>query len=201
MARITVTDYECEHDLLPPLCAKCGAPTAERAPRTVRMLDDKRIWVAVVFLFGLFFFPPLVVLVILRIARANQVRVPICPDHRNHWAWRDWAMSWVLIPGWAAVVLAAEAYGAFLQMEGRDGSAFFCVGLPALAVALVLENWAIGYGAVKVEQAHKDKVKLVGVHETFVAALLEERARDRVANPDRRALRGDMRDDFDDEPV
>jgi hypothetical protein len=201
MARITVTDYECEHDLLPPLCAKCGAPAAERVPRTVRILDDKRAWVAMVFLLGIVFFPPLVVFVILRVARASRVRVPICADHRDHWVWRDRAMTWGVIPAWAVVVLAVDAYAVFLAVHGRDGSPYLCVGLAAVVVAVALENWVVGYGAVKVEQTQKDKVKLAGVHETFVAALLEERARDRVANPDRRAPRGDERDDFDDEPV
>ncbi|MBO0697292.1 MAG: hypothetical protein J2P46_02755 [Zavarzinella sp.] len=202
MARISVTAYEWEHDLLPDVCAKCGAPAAERPVRIARMLDDKRFWVVCLFLFGLFFFPPLVVLVIFKLSKATPVRVPVCADHRNDWVWRDWAMRWALVPVWITVVTGVEAYGVWVQaVEGRNASAFFCVGMSAVAAAIAIEKLVILRGAVRVEQPRKDEVRLSGVHEEFAAAFLEERARDRVDNPARRSLRGDIHDDFDDEPV
>jgi hypothetical protein len=201
MARISVTDYECEHDLLPAVCAKCAAPASDRVTRTLYFLHGHVAFFKVLgSVFGLFFFPPLFLLITSRYAQTMQVRVPMCPDHRNDWKWRERALNTFVFPLWSATVIAFEVIGVVVQAQGYDASAYFCVGPPALTLALLAENVLILPGSVRLMKPEKG-VRMTGVHDEFVAALQEDRARDRVANPDRRALRGDMRDDFDDEPV
>jgi hypothetical protein len=204
MARVNATDYECESDLLPPICAKCGAPAADRVPRTVRYLHDQQGALVAVLVFslffGLFFFPPVFLLIAAWYSQAIQVRVPMCADHQTDWDWRDRAMNLLVLPAWCAAVLAAEVCGLVLHAQGDPGgAAYFGVGPVALGLALLVENAVVLRGAVRLAKPDKDHVRLSGVHEEFVAALLEERARDRVSNPDRRAPRGDVRDDYDDE--
>jgi hypothetical protein len=48
-------------------------------------------------------------------------------------------------------------------------------------------------------RAGPDNIRLVHVHQAFADALIHERARDRLDNPERRAPQGDMRVDYDDE--
>jgi hypothetical protein len=84
----------------------------------------------------------------------------------------------------------------------REGVFFIIGGMFAVVVVLILENAVIGYGAVKVVKVQpSDSIRLNDVHPDFVAAVIEDRARSRVWDPDRRPAGRDVKDDFDDEPV
>jgi hypothetical protein len=129
----------------------------------------------------------------------TTVRVPVCEAHRGHWAWRERVRRRVF---WPAVFAAALAVQVLCLTGLVLHPAFYAhAAAGAVAVGFFIDWLALGRGEVTIQRAGKDRVQLNHVHPDFVAALVEDRARDRVDNPDRRALRGDLRDDFDDEPV
>lgn len=210
MARVTLTEYECAHDLLPALCAKCGRPAGHRVPRKVRSISEKgggarghlRDTALIVGLVvGLSLFPPLAVFVIYRWADVVWVKVPMCDAHRADWDWRDRAVYRVLLPGWVAAVLALYVGAAVVSAQGGEGGVLVAAGPVCLGVVLVLENGVIGYGAVRVSNVPPgNSVRLERVHPAFADALAEDRARGAVWDPNRRPAQADVQADYDDEP-
>ena len=196
MARIDLSDYEVAHDLLPPLCAKCGEPATDRPTLKLYIVDG---WAGVLQVFGLFFglflFPPLV-LFALRFAAAVEVRVPLCPAHRDDLARRERAEKRYLFPVWTAATVLLEL--TLLVELLMDGPGVSCGGPFVLLVGALVASGVIGRGRVRLAKPAKAGVRLTGVHPAFVAAVLEDRARDRVSNPARRTGHGDVRDDYDD---
>jgi|SRR5262245_331057 len=201
MPQVTLTEYECEHDLHPAICAKCGMPASERVPRRVRYLSNDLGWLPVAALSSsLLLMPPVFLLLASRYGSAAWVRIAMCDDHRDDWRWRDRALYSFLIPTWAIIGGASNALAFIAFLIGREGIFFFGATVLILVLALIVENVVIAYGSVKVFRSEKPAgAKLSGVHPDFVAALAADRARDRVTNPDRRAAGSGMREDYDDE--
>ena len=123
----------------------------------------------------------------------------MCVADRDHWAWRDRVRLRVLWPAVFATSLAAQV--ACLVGLILHPALYAHTAAGVVAVGFFIDWLALGRGEVTVHRAGRDRVELKGVNPVFVDALIEDRARDRVDNPDRRALRGDVRDDFDDEPA
>jgi len=204
MPRVNVTTYEYEQDLLPMVCAKCGRPAEDRVLRQIRHLDcDRQGLLAAGVVIGLLAFPPLFFFVAFRLSEKIRVRIPMCETHRDDWKWRDLAEKWFVIPVWAVTVFVFYAIALMYAFKGDTGNAAAAlVGVPgAFFVLAFVENVIILFGAVKVSiPAKQNGIRLTGVHEDFVAALAEERARERVDNPERRyAPRMGVQDDYDDE--
>jgi hypothetical protein len=196
MPRVDLSDYELAHDLLPPVCAKCGEPATDRPTLKLYIADG---WSGAVQVFGLvfgvFLFPPLM-LFTLRFARLVEVRVPLCPAHRDDLARREWAERHYLFPVWTAAALLLEL--TIIVELVADGPGISCVGLFVVVMAALVAAGFIGRGRIGLAKPPRVAVRLSGVHPAFAAALTENRARDRVSNPDRRAGHGDVRDDYDD---
>ena len=68
-----------------------------------------------------------------------------------------------------------------------------------LFIIVIADAGFVSRRAVTVGKPPKVGARLGRVHPAFVDALIAERARDRVSNPERRGGHGDVRDDFDDE--
>jgi hypothetical protein len=202
MPTVRLSDYECEQDLLPAVCARCGAPATDRVPRRVRYLSNRLGWLQIAALVtSLFALPPLFIALGHRFGEVMWVRVPICGDHRGHWDWRDTALYSVLMPAWAVTVTGLNVVGLVVALLGGDASVFFMLSIFALVLTIFVENCVLAYGAVRpLRVENPPGVKLCGVHAEFVAALTLDRARDRVTNPNRRTDAG-IGDDYDDEPV
>ena len=201
MAHVTLTDYEIEHDLLPGVCVKCGAPTSAHFVHAMRIIDGWRGALLVyVLLFGLFFFPPLALFVLFRQAQVIPIRLPMCTNHRDDLERRRQIAVRILLPIWSAAVIVLDVAIIIALMAGAP--AIWCVVyfFPLMVVG-ILDGLLTGRGAIKLSRPRKCPIRLHDSHPAFVAALLEERARDRVSNPDRRGGHGDVRDDFDDEAV
>jgi hypothetical protein len=202
MPTVTVTDYEYENDLLPMVCAKCGYPAEMRVSRPIRFIGDGGGLAAAGVVFGLLFFPPLFLLIAYRSAEVIRVRVPMCETHKDDWKWRDRATFWLLIPAWTISVLVLDAFGVMYLVVGWDEEGIFCflAAIGVLVIAVFLENVVVLYGAVRLAKPDKKPdVRLSAVHPEFLASLAEDRARDRVDNPERRVPSSDMRQDYDDE--
>jgi hypothetical protein len=201
MPRVRLTAYEVEHDLLPPLCVKCGEPATEHFVRTVRILDEPGKWCgffAVGVVVSLMMLPPLFPLM-LRRSPTVRVRVPFCAPHRVRTVRRERLLLRVLVPLWIVYVLFLDT-GLVVVLVAGPAWPFLLMlllGLSLIAVGDAGAAWLARRRGKRPEPTYN----FPGVHPAFVAALLEDRARDRVSNPDRRGGRGDVRDDYDDEAV
>jgi len=198
MPRVILTEYEVEHDLLPPLCIKCGKPATERFHRTVRFLDDPGRWgglYVLTFLFTIYCLPPLL-LVLLRRARAFRVKIPFCPSHLNRFRRRERIALGILVPLWVTVSLAIDTVLAAALYHQPGGTCMLAAGVATFIAAV--DRFA-AWRARRRGQKRPLRFNLPFVHPAFVAALTEDRARDRIDNPDRRGGHGDVRDDYDDE--
>jgi len=204
MPAVTVTAYEYENDLLPMVCGKCGRPAEVHVARPVRFFEEREGLKTAALVGGLIFFPPLFLLIAYRYAEEIRVRVPMCETHQNDWRWRDRATYCFLMPTWTLTVLLLYGVCIMYLIKGdeENAAAAFIAVPAAIVVVALIENLVIHYGTVRLLKEDKTTdVRLRGVHADFVAAIAEERARDRVDNPKRRPIRQrDMRDDFDDEP-
>ncbi|HJZ92128.1 MAG TPA: hypothetical protein VKE40_14730 [Gemmataceae bacterium] len=202
MPTIRLTEYECEQDLLPPVCAKCGAPATEWVPRRVRYISNRLGWLPVAALVtSLFALPPLFLALGHRFGEAMWVRIPVCGDHRTHWGWRDQGLYLVLMPAWAVTVTSLNLVGLVVALLGGDPGVYLMLAVVALILTLIVENCVLAYGAVRLLRAENPPgVKVCGAHPEFVTALTLDRARDRVTNPDRRTEAG-IGEDYDDEPI
>jgi hypothetical protein len=201
MADTTVTLYECERGLLPAVCVQCGSPATGTVQRPLPVPPKKKwtcAWVLSLVLL-LYLAVPAVIIVLPWLWRRAAVGIPVCDDHRDHWDWRRRVRTRVLWPPVVVASLAVQA--ACLAGFLLHPVAYAHAAAGVLVVGFAIDWLTIGRREVGVLRAGDKEVRLNNVHPTFLAALIEERARDRVDNPDRRALRGDVRDDYDDEPV
>jgi len=201
MAYIRVTAYECERDLLPPICAKCGAPATARVIRPGRYFkEDWKLWKPVGTVFALIFIPPLGILGILRLSHRIDVRLPMCEEHRNDHVWRDRLfLIWVL-PIWSIATLILEVLFV-IDISGGDPEfcGFYLLGVLIAGGMGVIADTSLNLTSVKLQVQMKARgVWLRNVHPDFVAALVEDRARSRIDDPDRRGG-DDIRHDYDDE--
>ena len=198
MAQVTLTDYEIEHHVLPAVCARCGEPAAGRVELKLRVIDGWRGIPAAIGLFvGLFFFPPLV-LWTLYLARVVRLRVPHCPAHRREYVRAARTSFRVLLPTWTAVAVVLDA--GLVVEAAVTGTGVACCGLTLVPVAAALASGLVERRLVRLSGPRKPGLRLTNCHPGFVAAVLHDRARDRVDNPDRRGGFGDARDDYDDGP-
>jgi hypothetical protein len=206
MARVTLTPYEYENDLLPMVCAKCGQPADARVRRPIRFVGrHRRLLLETGIVLGLLFFPALFLWVAFSLGQVIWVRIPVCETHYDDWKWRDRATHWFLIPAWTLSVLVLYAISIVFLVKGDPNSASAVLsGVPIAIVPVVLiENLVVLFRAVRLTKSGTtNEVRLSGVHEDFAAALIEDRARQRVDDPERRrSPQGDVRDDYDDEAV
>jgi hypothetical protein len=195
---VTLTECEYRAGLVPPVCARCGVATERRVPRRVRVLPQGLacLW-AIPFLAGLVFCPPLFVLLMLSFGKRVDVRVPMCPEHEDHWAATDRVGRWLVLPIWSLVATGLIVC-AVLDPVGR----WLYVGgsvLTFLAV-LVLEKVLVR-DRVVVFSAEGSDVRLRHVHPAFAAAVAELRERHRPERPAPVRRVEDEWDDYDDEAL
>ncbi|HEX3150441.1 MAG TPA: hypothetical protein VHR66_20350 [Gemmataceae bacterium] len=201
MAHVDITEYEVMHDLLPRVCAQCGEPALKRVKVAVRIIDGWRGALQLLGLFvGLFFFPPLIVPILSRYSRTIWVRVPMCDIHRAEHKRRVRLFFHKVMPWWTAAVIALDVFAIVELIAGGPG--FWCVGVfLVLFVVVAADVGFVSRGTVTVGKPPKVGARLSRVHPAFVEALIAERSRDRISNPERRGGHGDVRDDFDDEVI
>jgi hypothetical protein len=195
-ARVYLTPYEIERRHLPPVCVRCGRPTSVSVERRVPLNGGPWTFCQVLgLMIGAFLFPPLFLWVHRRLP-AVHLRLPFCADDQVRYARQERLAVRILAPLWVAFSLAVTCYSVVAVWNGVNPA----IGLAWAGVFI----GAATFDAVEVWTGRRSRrtkgLPLAFVHPAFVAALLEDRARDRVSNPDRRGGPADVRADYDDEP-
>ncbi len=189
MATIRITRYEVRKNLLPSVCMVTGEPTGESKLHTFRWTPP---WVGVLILGGLL--PYLIVAMVLR--KQITIDVPLVARKRGHWFVRQaFGLLGVLgciVLGIAGIVMSADANNA--RNAGPDIglilTAVAGVGLVAvIIVALILQSTCI-----RPKEITDRDIILTGIHENFVVAMEEERARDEEEMEEKRERKREQRD-------
>jgi hypothetical protein len=194
MPTVLLTRYECERNLVPRRCARCGAP-ADEAVRLTVLEPTTHVLVAAL----LSLCPPLFVALATILQRRRAMRLPMCPADRADWEWRDRVTSWsyvlaVCVPYVAAVGLVVVSLG----HGWEPGVAIAGAGYFAAWACWVTPAALIWTRTVRTTKVAREGIRLSGVSAAFVAGLHTDRAAD--PDPARRAWFGDVRDDYDDGP-
>jgi hypothetical protein len=191
MPLLKLTPYECEHDLLPRLCGKCGEPADDRV-RFTPVSPTLNIFMGSTIILC----PPLCIgLALLLPRRIAPLFMPMCATHRADWHWRDRiTTATYMVVAIAYVVAIALLVFAPLPPYGYPlvGMCYWFVWCFWIVPASLI--WT---RTVRSTGLPKRGIQLSGVHANFVRAILDDRAQDK--NPERVAWFGDQRDDFDDE--
>jgi len=195
---VRLTRYECEHNLLPPVCTRCGAP-AEGGARFTLLTPTWNLT------FGLlaWFCPPVLPFLAARLRARRSFIVPMCEEHVADWTWRDRLTTRLFCfcvgPVYVAAVLAILVH-VLTDMESE-----FLEWLPLIYVAVVwcwlVTTLLVLMHTVRVSRVQRRWIELWGVRGDFVRALIADRICTRESDPDRLGLFGDVRDDYDDEAV
>jgi hypothetical protein len=192
MPSITLSKYECSRDLLPDVCAVCGAPATTRKSRTFSWHPS---WVWILILVNLL----VVLIVALVLTKRMTVRLPVCDQHEGYWRRRT---LFYTLPTVFILLLGA---GAFTYVVSRppgpadDLNGWLCGGSIGLLFVWVVVAAIVQASGIRSTEITDRTMTLAGLHPDFVAAVREDRARDRDDARYRRTRYGDERDDFDDE--
>jgi hypothetical protein len=194
MPLVKITPYECERNLFPRLCAKCGVPTESH----VRFAVPGPVGNVVMGTL-LSVCPPLFVATAICIRRWKQgVLVPMCETHKADWEWRDRTTSYSYLVFAVAPYCSAVVLSTFVLDWSNPGLFVSCfVGYFFVWCIWVVPAGIIWTRTVRSTGLPRRGFQLSGVHPDFVRALAEDRVRD--ANPERTAWFGDHRDDFDED--
>src|SRR5262245_17384868 len=114
MAQVIVTRYEYEHDLLPDVCVRCGAPATQRVARPVPPRPSLRGFLLVPPVFLLFYLavPASILLFLLlfpRISPYERATLPACDAHAGDWDRRYRIRTRWLWPPICAASIIVEA--------------------------------------------------------------------------------------------
>jgi formylglycine-generating enzyme required for sulfatase activity len=148
---------------LPPVCAKCGAPTGD-CRDTMFFCVPPSVW----------FFPlpgPLHVALFAGLLGPNHtLRLPLCAAHGDPWLPRN------LCAGLSLVCLAALVLAAYFDMG--TGAAVIpraaYVGAAALAVGSAFTAAVLNLSVIRATQITNSSVRLSGVSTAFAEAIAEE---------------------------
>jgi hypothetical protein len=180
MATITLSRHECAGDLLPKVCAECGAPAAGTLPITYSWAPWWSHWLVVAWLFLL---------------KTMPVRMPFCDLHRRVRRWRNIRLIVLLVAIIASV--AVSCYSVALSPASMSPVLAACALGASLALfwAWIVTVIVINHRDIQATHITDRSLTLDRVHEAFVAEVAK--ARDR-GDPDAHRRFGDLRDDFDD---
>jgi hypothetical protein len=199
MPDFKVTRYECDHDLLPMVCVRCGAPATECVARPLP--KPPKAWtclfIPIILVVYLAIPASLLILLWLIPTEPDRVRLPVCDAHRDDWSWRSrFRTRWL----WPPIIFASLVVQVLCLTGVILHQAFYAhAAAGVLVLGFVIDYWTVGRKEVQVARAGPTEAQLRNVHQAFVDALIHDRARDRVDNPDRRAFRGAIQEDYDDE--
>jgi len=163
------------------VCAACGRPAMDRV--SLRFSWHPR-WAEPLFVFAWAF------------TRRISVRLPGCRTHAWRWRWRNVVLLIIFTP---VIGLIAGAYAYYFGQppgvaDGGVVAGLACSGGVVLLLCAVIAEFS--FPSIPVRQITDRHLTLEGVHEAFIAALADDRARS--TDPLRAQGYGDVRDDYDD---
>ena len=190
MANVKLSRYECSRDLLPDVCMFCGEPATVRKQKTFAWHPS---WVWVLILVNLI----VVLIVAMVLTKKMPTRVPVCDRHAGWWTRRT------LILLFSFLFMAAACLAGIFYVDSQPGNAkgdlsgVVCGGGVGLFLVWLIVAAIYGTRGVRPTEITDRDMKLTGVHEAFIDALQEDRARERDQRDAGRF--GDERDDYDDD--
>src|SRR5262249_13477137 len=170
---------------------RCGAPADSRKSRTFS-------WFPPIAYIGLLAGLLPFVIIALVLTKRMAVSVPLCHEHRGHWSSR----TTITVVSLLALLLMGVGFLVYSgnQPAGQgDLTDVFCLGWVTGLVAWVILVAILQAGSIRATEITERTVKLTGVNDGFIAALEEDRERDRDDGRERRRRYDDVRDDYDDE--
>jgi hypothetical protein len=173
MADLRLGRYEIEHFDPPPVCMRCGRPSA--------LCKDHRFqwsppWVYILLLLGLI--PAAIVIAITR--KTMLVPVPLCERHKWHWGGRT-AIVLLGLVGIFAVMFGGIAIAGELDLEPP----VVFIPVSFLFLAWIVSAVVLAAGTIRPREITDKSITLSGVAPEFIEAL----------NAARRGGRGDEDDD------
>ncbi len=205
MATVRLDRDEATDGYLPQLCLKCGATATVERTQTFSWCPS---WVGILILAGLL--PYIIVAAIM--TRRLTVHAPLCDDHRNHWAMRNWFLWGGLI---VCVLLGVVSGVVLAALDNRPGArpsganplgGLLCVGSVVIGLAWLIAVAIFQHTGIRTTEITEYDITLVNVSRDFVDAVKEYRRRDRDDeyrrrdrddNPYRLPPRGWTREDDD----
>ena len=186
MAKATLAFRDLDDDLLPDVCAKCGAPATARKNK---LFSWQPSWIGILILFGLL--PYIIVSLIL--TKRRTVSVPFCEAHKNHWSWRLAALlgsfaGVALVGGVAMVLFATSDRGG----NGNELGGWLCVATLFLLVVWLVAAVIIQNTAIQPSEITDYSITLRNVSGDFTAAYEQEMGDDFPRGVDR-AVRDEWR--------
>jgi len=170
MASVKLGRYEATQGQLPRVCVRCGAPAALVKAKNFSWHPG---WVLALILVGLLPY----VIVALALTKRMRVRVPLCQQHRYHWASR----TWLILGGFVFLLALGVGLIALLAaLERRPGAAdnvggMLCLGLGVLGLVWLIAAAVAQSTGIRPTEITATRIKLVGVSPGFVEAVDEWR--------------------------
>jgi len=191
MATVKLSKFECSRGLLPNVCAVCGAPADTRKHKTFA-------WYTPLAYLGLLGGLLPFVIIALVLTKRMSVGVPFCHQHQGHWGKRN-ALVLLCLLAVLLVGVGAMVYTSGQPPGAKDNlSPVLCIGSFVLLVAWLILSIVVQLTSIRTTEITDRTITLTRIHADFVAALEEDREKDRD-DRDRRGRYGDIRDDYDDE--
>jgi hypothetical protein len=199
MATVRLTRYECERNLLPRVCTRCGAPAAG----SVRFGLFTPVGNVLLGTF-LAVCPPLFLIGIHVLAKRHNFQVPMCERDEADWRWRDRVATWTyvvfVLPAYCAAAILILSTRFLFPPRNWEVVWFWSL----LGYLAVISSWlpptALMFTrTVRTTKVMKRGIRLSGVHPDFIKALMSDRVAARESDPERVAWYGDLRDDFEED--
>ncbi len=173
---VTLSLDECDPNVLPPVCCKCGAEaTCEK--------KVKFSWYPPWIIITIFITLILTVILILVLQKKRTAYLPVCDEHKGVWNWGGaiigLALGWLVL----GVIAGAVAFG------GRDAGNLF---LPFFLVIVGLFFVGLIVGAVvqsrgiRPKRITDDELHLQNLNPDFVEAIESDRDREEAEYAARR---------------
>lgn len=173
MPKVKLSVIECDRDLLPRVCARCGRPSDHLVRRKFQ-------W-----------FPPLAyiglvagllpfAIVAMLMTKRMEARMPMCDEHKRDWVWRQWVVIGGLVLLFTSGIVAFAIAVSQQERPGdSEAAGMVCAGFGFALLIFLIPAAIINNKAIRPTEITDRGMTLINVHRDFVDALADDRDRDR----------------------